>query len=136
MCAALVRKALGKAAPTEPTTPEEYRRDLETVRACVGRDFWRYYGLKGKGRGHHRRIASDDVFPATTPKDVDAAFKRLIDQFFELREYQVRRREPELYAKWEAWEKSEAGLAWRRAGDFQYDYASDSDSDPFGRGDY
>ena len=135
-CAALIRKALGKAAPTEPTTPDAYRRDIEFVRARVGRDFWRYYGLKGKGRGHHRRIASDDAFPKTTPSDVDAAFKRLIDQFFELREYQVRRREPELYAKWEAWEKSEAGLAWRRAGDFQYDYASDSDSDPFGRGDY
>ena len=135
-CAALIRKALGKAAPKEPTTPEDYRRDLAIVRAHLGRNFWRYYGLKGKGIGHHRRIASDDAFPETTPSDVDAAFRRLKDQVFELREYQARLREPELYAKWEAWEKSEAGLAWRRAGDFQYDYASDSDSDPFGRGDY
>jgi len=117
-CAALIRKALGKAAPTEPTVSDAYRRDLETVRACVGRDFWRYYGLKGKGQGHHRRIASDDMFPATTPKDVDAAFTRLMHQSFTLREYQARQREPELYAKWEAWEKSEAGLAWRRGGDY------------------
>ena len=58
------------------------------------------------------------MFPATTPKDVDAAFTRLMHQSFTLREYQARQREPELYAKWEAWEKSEAGLAWRRGGDY------------------
>ena len=135
-CAGMIRKALGKAAPTEPTTPDAYRQDLETVRACVGRDFWRYYGLKGKGIGHHRRIASDDAFPETTPSDVDAAFRRLKDQVFELREYQARRREPELYAKWEAWEKSEAGLAWRRGGDYESDSDSDPFAGPFGTPDY
>ena len=114
----MIRKALGKAAPKEPTVPDAYRRDIEFVRARVGRDFWRYYGLKGKGRGHHRRIASDSAFPNRISGDVDTAFKRLMDQVFELREYQARRREPELYAKWEAWEKSEAGLAWRRGGDY------------------
>ena len=113
-CAALIRKALGNAAPTEPTTPEAYRRDLETVRACVGRDFWRYYGLKGTtGIGRHRRIASDDAFPEETPADVDAAFKRLKDRVFDIRDYQARRREPELYAKWEEWEDSDEGRSWR-----------------------
>ena len=127
-CAALIRKALGNAAPTEPTTPEAYRRDLETVRACVGRDFWRYYGLKGTtGIGRHRRIASDDAFPEETPADVDAAFKRLKDRVFDIRDYQARRREPELYAKWEAWEKSPARDAWEAA------YRSESDdANPWG----
>ena len=126
-CARLIRKALGKAAPTEPTTPEDYRQDLEIVRACLGRNFWRYYGLKGKGIGRHRRIASDDAFPETAPKDVDAAFKRLKDRVFDIRDYQARRREPELYAKWEAWEKSAARDAWEAA------YRSESDdANPWG----
>ena len=122
-CAALIRRALGKAAPTEPTTPEDYRQDLEIVRACLGRNFWRYYGLKGKGIGRHRRIASDDAFPETTPKDVDAAFDRLKDQVnisrrrgyvhvSDLREYQVELREPELYEKWEEWAESDEGRSW------------------------
>ena len=126
-CAALIRKALGNAAPTEPTTPEDYRQDLETVRACLGRNFWRYYGLNGKGPGRHRRIASDDGFPEETPADVDAAFKRLKDRVFEIRDYQARQREPELYAKWEAWEKSAARDAWEAA------YRSESDdANPWG----
>ena len=126
-CAALVRKALGNAAPTEPTTPEDYRQDLETVRACLGRNFWRYYGLKGEGPGRHRRIASDDAFPEETPAEVDAAFKRLKDRVFDIRDYQARRREPELYAKWEAWEKSAARDAWEAA------YRSESDdANPWG----
>ena len=126
-CAALVRKALGNAAPTEPTTPEDYRQDLETVRACLGRNFWRYYGLRGEGPGRHRRIASDDAFPDETPADVDAAFKRLKDRVFDIRDYQARRREPGLYAKWEAWEKSAARDAWEAA------YRSESeDENPWG----
>ena len=126
-CAALIRKALGNAAPTEPTTPEDYRQDLETVRACLGRNFWRYYGLRGEGPGRHRRIASDDAFPDETPADVDAAFKRLKDRVFDIRDYQARRREPELYAKWEAWEKSAARDAWEAA------YRSESeDENPWG----
>ena len=104
-CAALIRKALGKAAPKEPTTQADYRRDLAIVRAHLGRNFWRYYGLKGKGIGHHRRIASDDAFPETTPSDVDAAFRRLKDQVFELRGVSgAAARARGLRAKWEAWE--------------------------------
>ena len=53
-----------------------------------------------------------------------------------MREYQARRREPELYAKWEAWEKSEAGLAWRRGGDYESDSDSDPFAGPFGTPDY
>ena len=49
-----------------------------------------------------RALAHDDAFPETTPSDVDAAFRRLKDQVFELREYQARLREPELYAWMEA----------------------------------
>ena len=96
-CAALIRKALGKAAPREPTTPEDYRRDLAIVRAHLGRNFWRYYGLKGKGIGHHRRIASDDAFPETTPADVDAAFdgRGSKTRFLTYADYQARLREPE-----------------------------------------
>ena len=112
-CAALIQKALGKAAPKESTTSYAYREDLLTVSVCLGRNFWRYYGLKGKGIGRHRRIASDDAFPETTPAEVDAAFKRLKDHVFDLREYQVERREPELYAKWEEWEESDEGRSWR-----------------------
>jgi hypothetical protein len=118
----LIRKALGKAAPKESTTSYAYRADLLTLRACLGRNFWRYYGLNGKGIGRHRRIASDDTFPEETPADVDAAFKRLKDRVFDIRDYQARRREPELYAKWEAWENSAARDLWeavyRSRGDY------------------
>lgn len=96
-CAALIRAALGPAPPPHYSPPEAYRRDLALVRT----KFTRWHDFR----------KTDDAA-------VNAANERLEEGFFKGREAQAARREPELNAKWLAWEKSEEGRAYYAGGDY------------------